>query len=515
MTGSDDRDPRITEIMERHTPAHDGEPDWGRVTGRRRRKRHTVRPMLAAAGVAAAVIAMIAGVVAAPDDDDHRVTAPLGFADQTDEGVALRLRVPQRGDASAQEAARWAARALNARAEAQGFAVLTDPRSDGTLDLWVPVARSSGEISEFLQPVDAAMYDGGARRVARGTDLRTVLDAGEAIAPRGPGATLYLVDRRGNPAQGPARDVASLRAMLGVKGPIPEAFTIRHVPAGYTLIANPGWTRFQILRDDPLIPGAEIASVSKVRGSDTDLALTLTARGRALWGSTPRTGEPVNLVLFQEVGLPTAYATVDAERSSAARVVLTTRDTRSAEFVAGVLAGGTLPGRPEVIDEQPTGRERTMTGGDWGDIPPVIADYLRRSTSGVSADSLRRQVAIAGPDGEWSIWVDRGPEGDERGMVVEMLVDPRNGGLQVGEGRGGCQLTPAQPLVRICGSGPGYAFGRVSERVERVSGAGRTAVGNGWFLAVDDGASMNAAPLERIVGHAADGRELATVSVPG
>lgn len=513
MTGTDDRDPRIAELLERHTPEQEGSTDWARVTGRRRRRR-IARPVTAATGVAIAVVALIAGIVAAPGGrDGGHGAAALTYGRQADVGVALRLRVTPRTGQPVEDAARSAAAALDARAKAQGFTVLTDPHRDGTLDMWVPVARSSGQLSELLQPADAALFDRGAGRVAEGSELPAVLTAGEALAPRGPGATLYVVDRTGNPIQGPAPDVAGLRRMLGGTGPIPKAFIVRYVPAGYTLIADLRWRRFAVQRDTPLVSGPDIASVARVPGSPTDVALTLTPAGRARWGDAARSGAPVDLVLYQEVGPPTVYATVDAARSTATRLVATTAGGRYAEFVSRFVPGGTLPRRPEVIAEQPTGPAPTATTDATAGIPPTIEGWLRDGVFGGSRtivrDSLRRMVAVTNADGEWSIWLARDSEGD----VIEMVVDPRIGGGTQGGGSGApCPLTPAHPLVRICGTGPGHTYGRVSERVVRISGADRTAVGNGWFLAVDDGAAMNAPPPGTITGYDAGGLPVATAS---
>lgn len=301
--------------------------------------------------------------------------------------------------------------------------------------------------------------------------------------------------------------------MLGGTGPIPKAFTVRYVPAGYTLIADTRWTRFAVQRNAPLVSGAQIASVARVPGSQTDLALTLTPAGRDRWTAARRTGAPVTLVLFQEVGPPTVYATVDAARSTAARLVATTRGAKYAEFVARFIAGGTLPGRPEVLAEQPTGPVRTTTGDATAGLPPVIDGWLRDGVFGGSRtivrDTLRRMVALPNGDGEWSIWLATDSEGD----VIEMVVDPRiGGGSQGGGGGGPCQLTPDHPILRICGTGPGHVYGRVAERVVRISGADRTAVRNGWFLAIDDGAAMNAAPPKVITGHDAHDQPLATAS---
>jgi len=513
MTGTDDRDPRITALLERHTPEQPGGPDWTRVAGRRHPRRF-IGPVMAAAGAAVAVIAVIVAIVAAPGGGGgDRGAAPLTYQHQADGGVALRLRVTPRTGESAADAARSTATVFDARAKADGYTLLTDPHADGTLDMWVPVARSARELTELLQPADAAVYDSGAGRVAEGPDLLKVLSAGEALAPRREGATLYLVDREGNPIQGPAPDIASLRAMLGGTGGIPKEFTVRYVPAGYTLIAGVRWKRFSVQRNTPLVSGADIASVARIRGSATGIALTLTPDGRDRWAAARRTGAPVSLVLFQEVGPPTVYATVDAARSTAARLVATTPDAVSAEFVARFVAGGTLPGRPEVLAEQPTGSVRSTTGDAAAGIPPMVEGYLRDGVFGGSRtlvrDSLRRMVALTNGDGEWSIWLARDSEGD----VVEMVIDPRlGGGSQSGGGGGPCPVTPAHPLVRICGAGPGHVYGRVAERVVRISGADRTAVGNGWFLAVDDGAAMNAPPPKTITGYDASGAPVATAS---
>lgn len=189
-------------------------------------------------------------------------------------------------------------------------------------------------------------------------------------------------------------------------------------------------------------------------------------------------------------------------------------------LVAGIIAApkgaehGASAGTSELTGSTTTHRSAPPPGKAEA-LPPIIEGWLRDGVLGgrsIQRQTLRRMVAIETPDGEWGIWLARDSEGDS----VEMVVDPRiGGGSQGGGGPVPCQLTQAHPFVRICGTGPGHAYGRVAERVTRISGADRTAVGNGWFLAIDDGRQMNAPPPREIVGYDADGTPLEAASGVG
>lgn len=168
------------------------------------------RVLLALTGVLIA-----AGLVAGPSRVLAAGPEPV-FAERTQEGVALRLRVvpdPASG-VSVRGIAFVAARAISGRARDAGFRVLTRPHREGTLDVWAPVARTSGELRDLLMPAGVAIYD---LHAALATNVMP--DPLLALAGRlGParGGELYLTVPGSRSLNGPEFTRRALLGNLGV-----------------------------------------------------------------------------------------------------------------------------------------------------------------------------------------------------------------------------------------------------------------------------------------------------------
>lgn len=87
MTGAD-RDPRITELLERHTPRIPGEPDWDRV---RDHGRSISRPLLAGAAITATALAAITMFLVAPGGDDGPPAPPGAITAGPRQGTPVPL----------------------------------------------------------------------------------------------------------------------------------------------------------------------------------------------------------------------------------------------------------------------------------------------------------------------------------------------------------------------------------------------------------------------------------------
>lgn len=444
--------------------------------------------------------------------------APV-FAGRTQDGVALRLRVvpdPASGVPVAQ-IGRLAARALTGRARDAGFRVLTRPRNDGTLDVWVPVARTSAELRDLLMPAGVAIYD-----------LNSALAAGPYPDPllalaerRGParGGELYLTLPGMTSLNGPERTRTALLGDLGgvdASGTprlkeFPRGFRVRHLPRRFRLAIGARGKKFRLLKATPPLPSADLSAPARHRST---LTFTLTAAGRARWARLRAAGGRPALVVYAWEGQQYVAGDADPTAGDGNRVVVDVTEGSRARYLHDMLRHA-LPGRVVVQAETATGAPRLRAGEAVRPLPAVLSSWLEAPLLGqatIDPDTVLRALTLTTPAGEWSIWTGI----DRDGWTAQALVDPRPdlGGITSTGGGDGCQLTPADPDLRVCGTGPDHVYGRVSGRVARVTGGTAAAVQNGWFLATGVRVTDTVPPTWRLAGLNANGKVIARSTGP-
>ncbi len=455
---ADDRDPRIHDLLERHTPVQRGDADWGRVVGRPPR-RAFLRPVIATAGVGVLVALIAVMFIVAPRGSDPSPAAPA-FADRTEPGVALRLRVtaPPETGVSEADAPQLAADALQARASAEGFRLLTRANGDGTLDLWVPVSRTSAEVEPLITPFGAVLHDLRSA-VATSTTPDDVLRVAERQAPRGRGSRLYLTTTRDpRVIVGPAPDLTALLGRLGptrdgaARTEVPPGFELRYVPEGWLMLADRRGT-YRLVRSRPALGVPDIAGI-EVAGRM--ITVRLTPSGIDRWRTLRERGTD-SLALFP-FGWPEAIVIgrLDATASTADTILIDARTDADARLIAD-LARSPLPVELTVEAERGTGPGRERRGVAGLPVPAALKRYLDPAwvfpgEQPLLETSLLRVLTYRAKYGEWSIWtgVDRG------GGAFEALIDPRPvvGGAAISRGGGGpgCVLSRSAAPARTTSS---------------------------------------------------------------
>lgn len=478
-----------------------------------RNDRRRGRPRCGRAALSVAILAAFALA------SSHGAAQAPVFSGRTEDGVALRLRVVP-DPASGVSVARigpLAARAITGRAREAGFRVLTRPRADGTLDVWVPVARTSGELRELLMPAGVAIYDLNSA-LATGPYPDPLLARAERLGPAR-GGDLYLTLPGMTSLNGPKRTRTALLGDIGGVdasgtprlGEFPRGFRVRHLPRRFRLVIGARGTTFRLLRAAAPVRSADISAPTRHRST---LTFTLTATGRARWARLRAGGGRPALVVYAWEGQQYVAGDADPTAGGGDRVVVDVTEGSRARYLHDMLRH-VLPGRVVVLAETATGAPRVRGGEAVRPLPAVLSSWLEAPLFGqvaIDPDSVLRALTLTTPAGEWSIWTGI----DRDGWISQALVDPRPtlGGITSTGGGGGCQLTPAHPDLRICGVGPDHVFGRTSARVARVTGGTATAVRNGWFLATGVRVTDTVPPSWRLAGLNANGAVIARSTGP-
>ncbi|MCC6831338.1 MAG: hypothetical protein IT200_08325 [Thermoleophilia bacterium] len=439
--------------------------------------------------------------------------APL-FAGRTQDGVALRLRVVP-DPASGVPVSRigpMAARAISGRAREAGFRVLTRPRADGTLDVWVPVARTSAELRDLLSPAGVAVYDLHAALMT-GPRPDPLLRLAERLGPA-TGGELYLTVPGSEGLNGPEPTRTALLGDLGgtdaagrpLLTAFPRGFRVRHLPRRFRLVVGARGKKFRLLKATPPLRSADLSAPTRRRST---LTFTLSAAGRARWARLRAAGGRPALVLYAWEGQQFVAGDADPAAGAGRRLVVDVTEGSRARLLADMLRH-VLPGRVIVRAEAATGTPRVRGGDPISPLPEVLRPWLLGPEAGLGAidpASVLRPLTLTTAAGEWGIWTGI----DLAGWPAATLVDPRFvalGPVSLG-GFAGCELTPARPDLKVCGGGPGYVAGRVSARVARVTGGTASTVRNGWFLATGVRVTDTVPPAWRLAALDAHGRVIA------
>lgn len=444
----------------------------------------------------------------------------LAFAGRAEDGVALRLRVvpdPASG-VSGPKIASVAVRAIAGRARDAGFSVLSRPHRDGTLDLWVPVARTSAELSELLEPAGVAIYDLD-RALANGPLPDPLLRLAGRLGPSR-GGVLYLTVPGMRSLNGPEHTRTALLGTLGgteasgkpLLSGFPRGVRVRHLPRRFRLVSDAAGKKFSLLRSSPTLRSADLSVPVRRRST---LTFTLTPEGRARWAHLRATGGRPALVVYAWRGMRYIAGEADTAAGQGRRLVVDAQDGGRARLIGDMLRN-VLPGRVIVEAESETGAPRVRAGEAIRPLPDSLREWLQQSgfgVQGINPDTVLRALTLTTRAGEWSIWTGL----DAGGWASEVLVDPRPGLGSIAPNRGGglgCQLTPARPILRICGANPGYVMGRVSSRVSRVTGGTATTIQNGWFLTTGVRITDSVPPNWRLAALDSQGRVIARSTGP-
>jgi hypothetical protein len=468
---------------------------------RRSRLRRLVRPArVVVGGIGFAALAGLIALLIVAGPRGRGESAGLRFADRPEGGVALHLRAaPIAGSGlSPRAAAEEAARVLLGRAQAQRIDGLEAvAAADGTLDAWVPVARTAEEVSRLLVPTRLRVYDLDRDLVARDPNARLALLRAKPAASRGP-VNYYLVSgrKRGYLLAAPAQ---SRRALFFVRGRPPGDSMIISLPRDLLLARDARTGAWSVLRDRPVLEGADIEGIERrswglsLRPSDSGATRLANAAGTKFG------------LVYDEYASGSASfegpLTID-EESTPVRLDLRAVTPWSRETLADNASVGTLAVSLSVLAEAPTGPPRVRRGR------PVTQPELRRilalpvplpvplppGSSSLVPSSVRAEVSAITPRfGEWTVFTGL----TRRGEAVTILVDDSSRPVVVAVGGAGCQLTPQHPLISACASASGgrgsakSVYGRVDERVSEVlveledgSPPERLTVANGWWLVV-------------------------------
>lgn len=287
---------------------------------------------------------------------------------------------------------------------------------------------------------------------------------------------------------------------------LPRGFRVRQLPRRFRLAIGARGVKFRLLRSVPRLRSADLSVPTRNR---TLLTFTLTADGRAHWARLRAAGGRPALVVYAWEGQQYVAGDADPTAGAGTRLVVDVTDGSRARYLADMLRHP-LPGRVIVQAESATGAPRVRAGDAVSPLPDVLQPWIdgpERGSGAIDPQSVLRPLTLTTAAGEWSIWTGI----DRDGWTSQVLVDPRAtvGGLTFRGGGIGCQLTPARPDLRVCGSGPGYLFGRASSRVARVTGGTAATVRNGWFLVTGVLITDGVPPSWRIAALTSSGRVVA------
>ena len=502
---------------------------------RRARLRRLARPARVAVGglgfaALAGLIALL--VISGPHADQ---SAGLRFAGRSEGGVALRLKAtPIRGSGlSAEAAAAQAANVLLARARAQGIeGVEAEAVGDGTLDAWIPVARTSGEVRRLLTPIELRVYRLDRDLVVRAPSAKQALLRAGALLPGAGSKQYFLVTGRagGLLVAGPVSSRRALIARAG--GRLPADSTVLAISAGYLLLRDSSARAWVVVHDRPVLEGTDVAAIDR-RSPGLSLQLSAAGAERLARQGTGALA-PRQLVLAFGEYLPPGQLSIAGDLTAASSGQPFEFELRSLapgarEILAQNAPRGPLSARISSLDEAATGPARprggtSITGTALGQsvaqaMNPPPGSPNAPPGSGLSdpvvVASLRLAVEFRQP-GRGTTSVVTGV--NRQGHVFNVLADPSGRPIQMTGGGSGCQLTPWDPQVSVCvtggliGSGNLSIYGRVDARATRVvvemsdGRRQRAAVANGWWLAV------TASPVRSVVAYDAAGTVLATAA---
>jgi hypothetical protein len=465
---------------------------------RLRRTRRVIRVGLALAGTGGLVGVIALLLVAAPD---ARKEAPASSRDQ---GARIEVRVvPLVGSGlSPDRAAGRFAQVVVARGRDRGADDIdVAAHSDGRVSIVVPKVGAATP-SEFLVVAPTvAVYDLDATFIRRG-DTVSLIDDAVRRAPGRESGTFYLVEGRSRTTAIPQfyNTPAEARAAWGPVG----SRDVVGVPRGFVVAADGyrGRDSATLLRDEPIVSAAGIASASVNRRGDLELSLAdrrmiQSARVRRLLVVTG--GRAIAEVGSQGIARARVTGTL-AVPVPRGVVPYSTLDARQ---IADRLIAGGLDVAVELLDSQAVGKAKR-----FGTRPdPVSSGVLARFTEAADAngreeirpDSIRTVLRIP----RMRSWADqeRTVEGPHE-VYTALTVQGREHAVIAGpDGYVGpapwCALDVEAPRLKVCGGlglvdGRPGLLGRARPTVRRLVLAHRDGstregrVANGWFVASFD-----------------------------